>query len=74
MTLLLSVIYIVWFSYRSICHFAPCFAAVSGDISYGDVRVRRARRVSLAYIAGALIYAVAWAIVLAQTLVMMYGG
>ncbi len=74
MTLLLSVFYIVYFTHHSIRRFAPCFLAVSGDMPYTDVRVKRARRVSLAYIAGAFIYVAAWAMVLATTLVLMYGG
>ena len=72
MTLLLSIFYIVWFTQYSIRRFAPCFLAVSGDMPLSDVRVRRARRVSLAYIAGAFIYAAAWAIVLATAIAMMY--
>lgn len=74
MTLLLSVLYIAWFSHHSLCRFAPCFAAVAESVSCGDPRVRRARRVSAAYILGALVYAAAWGIVLATTVMLMYGG
>ncbi len=72
MTLILSVFYIVWFTHHSLVRFAPCFAAVSGDVPCTDPRVRRASKVSLAYIAGALIYAAAWAVVFAEAIAVMY--
>lgn len=72
MILLLSVIYIVWFTHHSLVRFAPCFEAVSGDVPYTDARVSRARRVSLLYIAGAFIYAASWAMVFAEILEGLY--
>ncbi len=72
MSLLLSVFYITWFTYHSIRRFAPCFLAVSGDIPYTDARVRRASKVSVAYIVGVIVYTVAWAMVLSTTLTLMY--
>ena len=74
MTLLLSVLYIVCFTHHCFCRFAPCFAAASGEMSPRDARVRRARRVSLAFIAGSAVYAAAWAMVLSATVSLMYGG
>lgn len=74
MTLLFAVAYIFFFTYHSIRRFAPCFLAVSGDMPYGDARVRRSARVSLGYIAGAFVSAAAWAVVIAETLAVMYGG
>ncbi len=74
MTLLISVLYITWFTHHCLIRFAPCFAAASGDVPCHDPRVRRASKVSLAFIAGAIVYAAAWAIVLATTIAVMYGG
>ncbi len=74
MTLLLSVIYIVYFTHHCLVRFAPCFAAASGDASPRDARVRRARRVSLTFIAGSAVYAAAWGITLAATVALMYGA
>ena len=72
MTLLLSVLYIVYFTHHSIRRFAPCFLAVSGDMPYTDVRVKRARRVSLAYIAGAFIYAATLGVVVSEALQLIW--
>ncbi len=74
MTLILSVFYIAWFTHHCLIRFAPCFAAASGAMSPNDARVRRASKVSLAFIAGAIAYSAAWAIVLATTIAVMYGG
>lgn len=72
MTLLISVFYIVWFTHHSLVRFAPCFAAVSGDVPCTDPRVRRARKVSLAYIAGALIYAATLGVVVSEALQLIW--
>ena len=72
MIMLLSVIYIVWFTHHSLVRFAPCFLAVSGDMPCTDARVSRARRVSLLYIVGVFVYAAAWAIVFAEILEGLY--
>lgn len=64
--LLLSVIYIAWFSCRLMCKFGPVLRAIPEGGRVPAVRV------SVAFIVGMLLYTVAWADVFAVILEGLY--
>lgn len=64
--LILSVVYIAWFTYRIALKFGPVFRAIPDGGNIPAVRV------SLAFIGGVIIYTVSWAWVIAQLIEVLY--
>lgn len=64
--LILSVLYIAWFTYRIALKFGPVFRAIPDGGNIPAVRV------SLAFIGGVAVYTAAWAWVFSEIIEVLY--